>query len=208
MKKIIDLLGKGNKNIQNKIVLMAVLISILIFCVVFFSAHKPLKLEDEEMTFTTNKGNVIETEYKDFGKFYMKIPKDFELLSDELLKIKYPLGNIPKKAYSNEDTTINIVFNKNEISLNGASINEYVEVIKKTYTQMGYYYYYFQYDINGIEIHTISMITSAIDTKIDNYIAIFEIDNEIMMLNFNCIHDLAEEWNPVGKFLVESIRKK
>ena len=52
------------------------------------------------------------------------------------------------------------------------------------------------------------MITAAVDTDIYNYMAIFEIAEELMILNFNCVYDLSEEWKLVGNFLIESIKEK
>ena len=85
---------KFGHNIKDKYNIMITIITVITLLIIGGVALYEYKSQEvkpkEEMTFTTNKGNVIETEYKDLGKFSVKIPKDFEVMSDELLKIKYP----------------------------------------------------------------------------------------------------------------------
>lgn len=162
----------------------------------------------EDMNYVTNEGNTIYTEYQDFGEFYIKVPKDFEIMNTSQLKEKYQTQNSPKIAYTNDEGSINIAFNNGKYSLNGRTLNDYIESIKIALNKLGYFYYYFPLEVNGNDIHTFSFYTQAEDTMIYNYIAIFSIDNELMLLNFNCIKDYEAEWQGFGEYIINSIKIK
>lgn len=203
---------KFGHNIKDKYNVMITIITVITLLIIGGVALYEYKSQEvkpkEEMTFTTNKGNVIKTEYKDLGNFSVKIPKDFEVMSDELLKIKYPYGNVPKKAYSNEDASISIVYNLDRTSLNGNKLSSYIESLKLSFSKMGYIYYYFPHKVNGNEIHTFSFNSQAIDTTIYNYMAFFEVDGELVIFSFNCTSNYQAEWSSVAEYIVKSIKIK
>ena len=67
-----------------------------------FLGLKLINSKQSELSFVTNKGNIIYTEYKDLGKFRIQIPKDFTLMGSNIIEIKYPDSNRPqsqKKSY-------------------------------------------------------------------------------------------------------------
>lgn len=84
---------------------------------------------------TSNKGNIIQTQYENFGGFSLKIPKDFKIMSDEMLKVKYPKGNPPSIVYTNERGTINIALVLNDVAMKNTQIEEYTKLMESTYKE-------------------------------------------------------------------------
>lgn len=162
--------------------------------------------EDEVMSITTNKGNVIDMEYQDVGKFSIKIPKDFEIMSEDILQIKYPSDNGPELVYTNEDATVNIAFNFSSGSLDGKDLYEYVDALKLMLEKLEYLYYSFDFEVDGLKLYTLSLVTPAVDTSIYNYMIIFSIDDQIMLVSFNCIEEYMDEWKDVAEFVAKSIK--
>ncbi len=203
-------LTKIDKNQRLNIILFIVIILLIIIAlIVYFRDYETDEgVKATNTVFTTQSGEKINTVYKDFGKFFIRVPSDFKPMSNELLELKYRLGNTPKKAYANDDASISIVFNANNTELSGIKLNDFVEEWKSTFSQMGYFYYYFPFEVNGLDVHTIALNTSAIDSKIYNYMIIFSVDDEIMILNFNCTENHKNEWSQLGEFIAKSIKKK
>jgi len=208
MKKIKILSNHGNKqtyfiNIVTKILL--VLIAGILILIQFLRNDK---FTLNEMNFITNKGNIIYTEYKDLGNFSIKIPKDFETMSEDILQVKYPTSNRPKLVYTNKDATINIAFNEYRHYLTDKKLSEYIDLVKSELNKKGYSVYSFDFEVDGLKLYTLTLNTQAIDTTIYNYMVIFSIDEEIIFINFNCIDKYTEEWSEVAKFIIQSIRVK
>ncbi|MBQ6840784.1 MAG: hypothetical protein IJO63_01550 [Bacilli bacterium] len=197
-----------NQKLSLILIVVVVLLIILALFVCFNDPKTDGHTNATDTIFTTQSGKKIKTVYKDLGKFLIRVPSDFKPMSKELLELKYPLGNTPKKAYANEDASISIVYNGNNTELSGMNLTEFVETSKSTFSQMGYFYYYFPLEVNGLDVHTIALNTNAIDSKIYNYMIIFSVDDEIMILNFNCTENHQSEWSQLGEFIAKSIKVK
>ena len=60
-----------------------------------------LDIIDTSLEIVTNQGNTIITEYEDLGDFSLKIPTEFNIMSEEAIGNKYPNGNAPSLVYTN-----------------------------------------------------------------------------------------------------------
>lgn len=208
MKKLKILSNYNKKTKTFKIIIpitILILITSILFLILFFRNDKS---KVDEMNFTTNKGNVIYTEYKDLGKFNIKIPKDFEIMNEDILDLKYPTDNKPELVYTNQDASINIAFNLNGVHFNGEDISKTVELIKLSFIKMGYLVTPSNFEVDGTKIYTLAFNTQAINAVIYNYMVIFPIKDQLTIINFNCTDELADEWSDVGEFIIKSIKIK
>lgn len=160
----------------------------------------------QEFEIETNKGNIIKLTKKEFDGFYIYLPSDFEILDEEILKIKYPSENRPSLAYSNEDASINIVFNLEDNSLSNNQINEYISSLEEIFNKITE-----DLETNIIikdnhNIGELSFVTNAIDTKIYNHMIAFSINGELRLISFNCIDNYKEEWKMVSNFILNSLK--
>jgi len=208
-------------NYKNKYLIEIIIVAVLILVLIIITVPTLKKdknensinsnnssITKEKMSFTTNKGNIIDTEYKDIGKFFIKLPKEFKIMDEETLNIKYPSNNKPRLVYTNEDASINVAFNLNGEYLNGRKLSDFVEVMKKTFEQMDQVYYSYDFELDGTKLYTLKMVTQAIDTEVFNYMVIFELNDQIMIINFNCTKQYMDEWQEVGEFIINSIKFK
>lgn len=195
-----------------KIILVLEVLITLVASVYIIPNHiinKPNNNEEllKTLSITTNKGNVIETEYEDMGEFSIKIPKEFELMSDEALAIKYSNGNLPTMAYTNENGTINIVFNLNDVNMKDSNIKTYIKQMEDIYKQyidaetMNVEYF----KIANHQIGQIEFVSSAPDTDIYNRLVAFSVNGKLRIVSFNCTEQYVDEWKEVSEFIIGSI---
>lgn len=175
--------------------------------------NKDIEIQQKELdmlqqeTVETKSGQVIETKLYEFEnkEFFVKVPVDFTQMSQEVMAKKYPNGNPPSYAFTNENATINVVFSITEDSLPDDQIETLIETMadqlsvddekpKTSITKK-----------SGHVIGTLEMITPAVDTNIYNKMAVFSIDGKMRVVSFNCTEELKDEWKPVGDFIIESL---
>lgn len=160
---------------------------------------------DTSLEIVTNQGNTITTEYEDLGDFSLKIPTDFNIMSEEAISKKYPTGNAPSLVYTNERGTINIAFILNDVAMGNEEIEEYTKAMESIYSQ-----YANDININFFErenhkIGEMKFISPASDTNIYNHIIAFSADGKLRLVNFNCTEELRAEWEKVGDFIINSL---
>ena len=155
---------------------------------------------------TSNKGNIVQTQYENFGGFSLKIPTDFKIMNDEMLKIKYPTGNPPSLVYTNERGTINIALVMNDVAMENTQIEEYTKLMESTYKEYSKDTKINFWERNNHKIGELEFITQASDTEIYNHIIAFSIDGKLRLVNFNCTRELYEEWKDISKFIIDSIK--
>ena len=164
---------------------------------------------DNRLNFTTNKGNTIKMSYQDFGGFKIKIPVEFEIMSQEAIDIKYPNANAPSIVYTNEDASINIAISLRDSNLEDYQVEEYLKETE-SYLKNIYYDYEINSEINffkqnGHMIGELAFVSKAIDTNIFNHLVVFSIDGKLKIINFNCIEDYMTEWKSVSDFIINSL---
>ena len=155
---------------------------------------------------TSNKGNIIQTQYENFGDFSLKIPKDFKIMNDEMLKIKYSTGNLPSLVYTNERGTVNVALVMNDVVMKNTQIEEYTKLMESTYKEYSKNTKINFWERNNHKIGELEFITQAQDTEIYNHIIAFSADGKLRLVNFNCTKELSEEWKEISKFIIESIK--
>ena len=156
----------------------------------------------------TASGETVETELYNFGdgEFFLKIPKDFGQMSQELIDIKYPNGNPPQFVFTNEETTINVAVSLTENYMEPGQIEGYlaameealggsVEMLETGVTETA-----------GRTIGEMEFVSAAVDTDIYNHMLVFSEGNQLRIVSFNCTEELRAEWQPVGSFIIDSLR--
>lgn len=190
-----------------KIVVVISVVAILISSIITIKniSVNQSKIEDT-LTITSNKGNVIETQYEEFGGFSLKIPTDFQIMSDEMISVKYPNGNSPSLVYTNERGTINVALVMNDVAIKNTQIEEYIKIMESTYKNYTKNIEINFWERNNHKIGEMEFWTQASDTEIYNHIIAFSVDGKLRLVNFNCTKELSEEWKEISKFIIESIK--
>ena len=187
------------------IISIAVLIVWTIITIPNITKTENLSEIENTMVITTNKGNNIETQYKMFDGFKIKIPSEFKIMSAEIVNIKYPNGNAPSLVYTNDKTTINVALVMNDVTMKNSQIEEYVKTMESTYKNYSKDVKLNFWERNNHKIGEMEFTTKGSDTEIYNHIIAFSVNDKLRLVNFNCTKEQMNEWQEVSKFIMDSI---
>ncbi|MCB2408740.1 hypothetical protein [Hymenobacter lucidus] len=155
----------------------------------------------------------IELESKSFinKKVELKIPKGFEVMKEEMMKMKYPSERRPTLVYTNETGGINVALNltKNKASQDLISPHKdnFVKVFKNIYPSAEWKSSGIK-SINGRKVGYLELVTPAIDTKIYNLMFFTDLDGQLLLCTFNCTEKSIKEWQPVAQEIMGSLKVK
>lgn len=194
-----------------KIVLVISIVAVLISSIITItniSVNKDPYISEIEnaLEITSNKGNIIKTQYEDFGGFSLKIPGEFKIMSDEMLNVKYPNGNPPSLVYTNERGTINVALVMNDVAMKNTQIEEYIKTMESTYKNYSKDIKINFWERNNHKIGEMEFTTQSSDTEIYNHMIVFSVDSKLRLVNFNCTKEFSDEWKEISKFIIESIK--
>jgi len=145
------------------------------------------------------------------GKVKVFIPDSFSVMTEEMLKLKYPTDNRPTLVYTNESGSVNIVFNHTQNRIKKADYPEFIESFKAALANQyptAQFYRTGIETINGNSVGIIELITPAIDTDIYNLMWFAELDGRILLISFNCTIDQKDDWIEAANFILESFELK
>ena len=198
---------KDKTKILNVYLLISIAVLIVWAIITIPNITKTENLSEIENTLviTTNKGNNIETQYEMFDGFKIKIPSEFKIMSDEIVKVKYPNGNSPSLVYTNDKTTINVALVMNDVTMKNSQIEEYVKTMESTYKNYSKDVKLKFWERNNHKIGEMEFTTQGLDTEIYNHIITFSVNDKLRLVNFNCTKEQMSEWQNVSKFIVDSI---
>lgn len=187
------------------IISIAVLIVWTIITIPNITKTENLSEIENTMVITTNKGNNIETQYKMFDGFKIKIPSEFKIMIDEIVNVKYPNGNAPSLVYTNDKTTINVALVMNDVTMKNSGIEEYVKTMESTYKNYSKDVKLNFWERTNHKIGEMEFTTEGSDTEIYNHIIAFSVNDKLRLVNFNCTKEQMSEWQEVSKFIMDSI---
>ncbi len=164
-----------------------------------------------------NKGYIIvkyqklELEEKEVmdGKLKMCLPKNFELMPEELVSIKYPDEDGPEYIYSDESSTVNITFSLEEGEVDASEVEEIRDITIKEIKRL--------YPANPIEdkallqtevgpIGTFSFQVPLVDDESYNLMFFMALSEGLLVGGFNCNGYDKKEWQPVVMQLLTTIK--
>lgn len=145
------------------------------------------------------------------GKVQLKIPKGFEIMSEELMKLKYPSERRPTLVYSNKSGGINVALNLTQNKVNQEQIpamkDNLLQTFKNVYPSAAWKGSGVK-TINGKKVGYLELVTPAIDTEIYNLIFFTDLDGKLLLCTFNCTKKSINEWTPTAKEIMNSLKVK
>lgn len=139
------------------------------------------------------------------------IPKTFTLMSEEMLRAKYPSERRPTLVYTNERGSVNIALNytKNRMPANElAPFHKSMEgSFKKLYPSAEWFRSEVR-KINGREFFVMELRTPAVDTEIRNIMLGTSLDDRLLLISFNVTKELEKEWLPTADRIIGSVKVK
>jgi len=165
------------------------------------------------LALTTALTNVIELESRLLlnERIELKIPKNFKIMSEELISIKYPSQRRPTLVYSNESGGVNVALNLTQNKASQQEIeayqNNFVQTFKNLYPSAEWKDNGVK-TINGKKVGYLELVTPAIDTEIYNLIFFTDLDGKLLLCTFNCTRKDINKWTPVAKEIMNSLKLK
>jgi hypothetical protein len=143
------------------------------------------------------------------GKVDLYIPNSFSIMSDEMLKTKYPSKMRPPLVFTNESASINVTIQCTENKVMNSLMEPYMEKMKESLNELlptaEWYDSYIQ-EIDNKNVGFLELKTQAIDTDIYNLMCGVELDGKFSIISFNCTIEQMEDWKPIAKNIMDSMR--
>lgn len=136
------------------------------------------------------------------------LPTEFEIMSEEMMKIKYPSERRPTLVYTNKTGGINVAFNHTSSKATQADIDNYTNSLVNTFKNL---YPSAEWkatgvnEINGRKVGYLELITPAIDTKIYNLMFFTDLDGRLLLCTFNCVDKEQNNWTESAKQIMNSL---
>lgn len=141
-------------------------------------------------------------------KVEILLPTDFELMPENLLKIKYPSERRPTLVYSDETGGINLAFNHTASKLTQPEIEaarkEFVGMFKGIYPSAEWKDTGVK-EINGRKVGFLELITPAIDTEIYNLMFFTDLEDRLLLCSFNCVVKKQKAWLEPAQQMMHSL---
>ena len=137
------------------------------------------------------------------------LPKDFDLMNDELVKIKYPSNNRPNIIMSDTAGIYSFMFNHTDSKLKETEIKEFTNTMKQILTRSNSSIIFKANglkEINGKEFGFLEFISPALDYDIYNLMYFVSFEGRALIIGFNCIKDLSNSWKNVAKAVFETLK--
>lgn len=141
----------------------------------------------------------------------LKIPKDFTIMPEEMMKRKYPSERRPTVVYTNESGGINIALNATTHPASQEMIEGYRDNFVQTFKNL-----YPSADwkgngvklINGRKVGYLELVTPAVDTEIYNLMFFTDVNGTLLLCTFNCTKKSITDWTPVALEIMNSLQVK
>lgn len=143
------------------------------------------------------------------NKLSILLPKDFVLMQNEMLELKYPIAERrPTEVYTDESGAINIALNLTQNQVTIEELPEMEKALRHQFTNTSNITFNFSEirTINGHKYIVIDFYSQAVDTKIYNLMFVTSINNRILIGTFNCTIEHFVQWKPVGLKIINSLK--
>lgn len=142
-------------------------------------------------------------------KLTILIPKNFQIMHEEMLKLKYPAERRPTLVYTNESGSVNIALNHTNNRMAETNLSRFHKNMEDAFKNIypsanGFRSGVFK--LAGRECFFIDLRTPALDTPIRNVIFATSCEGRMLLVSFNVTEKNENEWLAVGNKAIMSVR--
>ncbi|MBT8486112.1 MAG: hypothetical protein HKO59_12645, partial [Phycisphaerales bacterium] len=145
------------------------------------------------------------------GRLRLLVPAEFHPMSPELIRIKYPSARRPQEVLSNDDGTVTIAVSHTPTRVTPTQLPSLFRMMSSQLEQANPRARWFQSEtgtINGRSFFLLDFRTPAADTNIRNVMLGTSFQGRLVLVSFNMIEALEDEWMPVGNKIIASLQLK
>ena len=155
----------------------------------------------------------IELETKSLldDRIELKVPADFDLMDEAVIKMKYPTEQRPTLVYTNERASINVAIYLAENPASQELMETYREAFLenfKTNFPDAEWKNSEVIEVNGRAVGYLEFIVSAPDSKIYNRLFFTDLNDQLLLCSFNCTTEHMAEWESVSEDIMHSLKLK
>jgi len=143
------------------------------------------------------------------GAVSVLIPESFSLMSEELLRLKYPSERRPTVVFSNERGSVNLAANLTANAVRPEQIVELHKAMEGTFKNLYPSATWYRSEVitqDGRRYFVLDLLTPAIDTQIRNIMYGTSFKGRLLMFSFNVTRELEKSWLEVGQRMLSSVR--
>ncbi len=143
------------------------------------------------------------------GKLEVQVPRSFAPMEEEMLRIKYPSERRPTTVLTNPRGSVNVALNHTDTLLPMQQLADAHTAMDRMFRNLypsAHWYRSGVTAINGREFFVLDFRGPAMDTEVRNILVGTSLEGRILMITFNCTAELEDEWAPVGRRIIDSIR--
>lgn len=141
-------------------------------------------------------------------KIKVYIPKEFEKMDEEIVKLKYPSERRAQVILSDLGGIISILFNYTNSTIKEEYISEFKDEMKAMIGKSNASIIFGETgveSISGKKIGYFEFVSPAIDTDMYNFMFFCEIEGKVFIGTFNCTEELSIDWKVVAKAIMRTI---
>lgn len=142
------------------------------------------------------------------NRLKVAVPPDFQVMDDEMLRLKYPTERRPTLVLTNPAGSINIAINHTQNGMAESKVASTHSAIDRMFKNLHPSATWFRSEvtrINGRAAFVLDLRTPAIDTEVRNIMVATHLDDRMLLLSFNCTRELEAQWEPIGQKIASSM---
>jgi hypothetical protein len=142
------------------------------------------------------------------GMVEMLAPAEFQPMSAEMLRQKYPTERRPTLALANAAGSVSVALNHTRTALPAAALPEAHRHFEQTFRRLHPTAQWFRSElttVNGREWILLDLRTPAIDTEVRNLMMATSVDERLLLIAVNMTKALEGEWLDAANRMIASV---
>lgn len=137
------------------------------------------------------------------------MPSMFKPMTPQMAALKYPSERRPQLIYTNALSTINVAFNHTATPVRDKEIGEFTQgitqILRRTQKILKWYG-------DGVvqspeaAVGYCEFVTPVMNGSIYNFMFFLSLEGRALMCTFNCLDQEMNDWRPVAKSIMASLR--
>jgi hypothetical protein len=142
------------------------------------------------------------------GLIEMLVPVEFQPMSAELLRQKYPTDRPPALALANAAGSVSVALNHTRTRLPVTALSDAHRHLEQTFRSVHPTAQWFRSElmtVKGREWILLDLRTPAIDTEVRNLLMATSVDERLLLIAVNMTKALEGEWLDAANRMIESV---
>lgn len=155
-------------------------------------------------------GEEVEFERKTLEdlKISLILPKDYDLVDEEMKAVLYPMGNVPTHVFACGTVQGSVALNKTDNPVDNAHIKDFLPKVKKLMEQVGPQTLMLSSKTIEIDEHNIGIlqfVSHAIDMNVYNMMAFLSIDSKLLIMSISFPNKMSDRYISIGSQVIDSL---